>query len=41
MDKLITIIITDGEQEQSIDFLMENVKDFNDVVKCIENDLDI
>ena len=41
MDKLITITITDGEQEYSVDFLMENVKDFNDVVKRIENDLDI
>ena len=41
MDKLITITITDGENEYSLDFIMENVKDFSEVIKRIEQNLDI
>lgn len=40
-DKLITITISDGTEEDTIDFMMENVSDFKDVVNRIKADLDI
>lgn len=40
-DKLITITISDGTEEDAIDFMMENVSDFEDVVNRIKEDLDI
>jgi hypothetical protein len=40
-DKLITITISDGTEEYAIDFMMENVSDFEDVVNRIKEDLDI
>ena len=41
MDKNITITITDGENEYTTDFIMENVSDFDEAVDRIINDLDI
>lgn len=40
-DKLITITISDGTEEYAIDFTMENVSDFEDVVNRIKEDLGI
>lgn len=41
MDKLITITITDGVEEYTEDFIMEDAVDFEDVISRLKEDLGI